>query len=127
VDWAAIESRPAPLPGPKAVGDFTQMFGRPDLGLPSKSEGAASSSQPAKPEGSINSFTSVFSPPKLEITEPKMETPAAAAAPKAAPAEPKQAAVAPKTQGPPLMLLAIVLLVIVIIAAGALYFFVIRK
>jgi hypothetical protein len=103
------------------------MFGRPDIGLPANAEGGSDSSHTAKTEGPINSFTSVFSPPKLEITEPKMETPAGVPAPKAAPAETKQAVPAAKTQGPPIMLLAIVLLVIMIVAAAALYLFVIRK
>jgi hypothetical protein len=126
VDWAAIESRPAPLPGPRAVGDFTQMFGRADIGMPSQSEGASGSSQAAKPEGPISSFTSAFSPLKMETSEAKMEAPAAAPVAKAAAVEPKQAAAAPKTQGPPLMMLAIVLVVILILAAAALYFFVLR-
>ena len=126
VDWAAIESRPAPLPGPRAVGDFTQMFGRADMEVASQAEGAVSS-QATKAEGAISSFTSVFSPAKMEVAEVKMEAPAAAAAVKAEAAEPKQGAAAPKSQGPPLVMLAFVLIGIVILAGAAVYFFVIRK
>jgi hypothetical protein len=137
VNWKAIENQPTPLAPPKAPGDFTRMFGRPERVSPGPAPGSGgqesatnlfpnsrSGSAPKDATGQVDDFAKIFTQsPTVSEPKPAPATPPPAAS---APIKPIIPPVA-KPAGPPVLVLIVIIAAVLVLAGCALYYFVFRK